>query len=184
MSSGGSKMRQRENARERVPMRRRPYPDCRKLAKADFFTALVCALLVCLHVQWLAAQGQKVAWSAQEQGIVAQLRDLRRLPDEQRAHVTTDLARAIRQLPASPNRLILANGLANLSTEGDFGHDTLQEVATTLAAALRETPPAEDKGQPAAPFVELAQLVRYEHVHASLDSPQFTAAMAKLDADD
>jgi hypothetical protein len=145
---------------------------------------LVCALVLCLHVQWLAAQGQKVAWSAQEQSIVAQLRDLRSLPDEQRAHVTTDLARAIRQLPASPNRLILANGLANLSTEGDFGHDTLQEVATTLAAALRETPPAEDNGQPAAPFVELAQLVRYEHVQASLDSHQFTAAMTKLDADD
>ena len=168
-------MRQGENARGRIPMRRRPYPDCRKLAKADSFIALVFAVVVCLHAEWLAAQGQKVAWSAQEQGIVAQLRNLRSLPDEQRAHVTADLARAIGQLPASSNRLILANGLANLSTEGDFGHDTLQEVATTLAAALRETPPAEDKSQPAAPFVELAQLVRYEHVQASIDSPQFTA---------
>src|ERR1017187_1613087 len=102
MSIGGPKMRQAENARERVPMRRRPYPDCRKLAKADFFTALVCVLVVCLHVQWLAAQGQKVAWRAQEQGIVAQLQDLRGLPDEQREQVSTDLARAIRQFPPRP----------------------------------------------------------------------------------
>ena len=104
-------MRQGENARGRIPMRRRPYPDCRKLAKADSFIALVFAVVVCLHAEWLAAQGQKVAWSAQEQGIVAQLRNLRSLPDEQRAHVTADLARAIGQLPASSNRLILASGL-------------------------------------------------------------------------
>jgi hypothetical protein len=38
------------------------------------------------------------------------------------------------------NKVKLANGLASLSTEGDFGHDTLQEVATTLAGALREYP--------------------------------------------
>ena len=81
----------------------------------------------------------------------------------------------------------LASSLANLSTEGDFGRDTLQEVATTLAAALRETPvPKSSKavGQPAMPYVELAQLVRYEHMQASLDDPQFAAAMSKLEADD
>jgi thiol-disulfide isomerase/thioredoxin len=33
-------------------------------------------------------------------------------------------------------------------------------------------------------YVELATLVRYEHVKASLDNQQFTAAMAKLAADD
>ena len=75
-------------------------------------------------------------------------------------------------------------GLANLSTEGDFGHDTLQEVATTLADTLRQQPAPDDHGQPAAAYSELAQLVRYEHVQASLDVPQFKAAMAKLEADD
>ena len=78
----------------------------------------------------------------------------------------------------------LANGLANLSTEGDFGHDTLQEVATTLAEALREQPVQAKKGQSSAAYVELAQLVRYEHMQASLDDPQFAAAMSKLEADD
>ena len=34
------------------------------------------------------------------------------------------------------------------------------------------------------PYVELAQLVRYEHVQASLDDLQYAAAMAKLEVDD
>ena len=50
--------------------------------------------------------------------------------------------------------------------------------------ALREQPPPENRGQPDAAYIELAQLVRYEHVQASSDSPQFAAAMAKLAADD
>ncbi len=33
-------------------------------------------------------------------------------------------------------------------------------------------------------YVELAQLVRYEHMQASLDDPQLAAAMQKLEADD
>jgi peroxiredoxin len=78
----------------------------------------------------------------------------------------------------------LANGLANLSTEGDFGRDTLQEVTTTLANALRESPVPPEQSQPVPPYVELAQLVRYEHMQASLDDPQFGEAMQKLEADD
>jgi peroxiredoxin len=94
--------------------------------------------------------------------------------------------------------------LAGLSTEGDFGHDTLQEVATTLADTLRERPvpwakPAEQKSSdagsnaaprvPAYPYIELATLVRYEHVEASVDlnlnnDEQYRAAMAGLEADD
>src|SRR4029077_1366121 len=72
-----------------------------------------------------------------------------------------------------------------LSTEGDFGHDTLQEVANTLASAIREQPPKPGKnGEPNGAYDELAQLVRYEHVQTSVDAPQFAAAMAKLEADD
>ena len=57
-------------------------------------------------------------------------------------------------------------------------------MATTLADTLRQQPVPDDKGQPAAPYVELAQLVRYEHVQTTLDAPQLKAAMAKLEADD
>ena len=59
----------------------------------------------------------------------------------------------------------------------------LQEVATTLAAALREQPLPAQQGQPPQPYIELAELVRYEDVQASLDDPQFAAAISKIEAD-
>ena len=156
-----------------------------KGVKTSFLAAGFCVFAVLvIRAQSLSAQRQQPVWSEQEKPIVQQLRGLRQLPDERRAQVTKDLALEIRQLPASSNKLTLADSLANLSTEGDFGHDTLQEVATTLATALREHPPAGSGDQPAGPYIELAALVRYEHVEASVDSPQFAAAMSKLVADD
>ena len=149
--------------------------------------ASLCVVVVQMFVMspvsvW--AQKQEVVWSAQEKPIAEQIHGLRQLSDDVRAGVTKQLALQIRQLPATPNKLRLAVGLANLSTEGDFGHDTLQEVATTLADTLRQQPALDDHGQPAAAYLEVAQLVRYEHMQASLDAPQFKAAMAKLEADD
>ena len=140
----------------------------------------------------LAAIGSLVAGPARAQAqdavrtnekvISDQINHLRSLPDDVRTRTTKQLAIDIRQLPAT-NKLNLAYALANYSTEGDFGHDTLQEVATTLAGALREKPPPMIGNQPAQPYVELAMLVRYEHVQASLDDPQFAAALARIDAD-
>jgi len=130
------------------------------------------------------ATDEKIVWSDQEKPIVDQLRGLRSLPDDVRARTTKDLALQIRQLPVTPNKLRLAGALSNLSTEGDFGHDTLQEVANTLAAALREQPQPGKDGEPDSLYVELASLLRYEHVQVFLDTPQFAAAMAKLEADD
>jgi peroxiredoxin len=112
------------------------------------------------------------------------LHGLRSLPDDTRAQQTRQLALDIRTLPPGENKLKLAEGLANLSTEGDFGRDALQQVATTLATALTEHPVPEEHGDPASPYLELAQLVRYEHVQAFVDSPQFGRAMAELEADD
>ena len=109
---------------------------------------------------------------------------MRKLDDTVRVRTTKDLALQIRQLPVVPNKLKLAGALAELSTEGDFGRDTLQEVTTTLATALREQPPAGKPGQPDFLYVELASLVRYEHMQATSDNPQFAEAMAKLEADD
>src|SRR5271169_6981887 len=82
------------------------------------------------------AQKEEIVWSPQEKPIAEQIHGLRQLPDDVRARTTKELALQIRQLPASPNKLRLAVKLANLSTEGDFGHQTLQEVATTLAGTL------------------------------------------------
>ncbi len=148
----------------------------------------------------VSAQKKEVVWSADEKPIAEQIHGLRGLADDVRAGTTKDLALKIRKLPASENKLRLAVGLAGLSTEGDFGHDTLQEVATTLADTLRERPVPWETAKaagggapatlgastraPAYPYVELASLVRYEHVEVALDEEQFRAAMARLEADD
>ena len=153
----------------------------------------------------VSAQQNKIVYSADEKPIADQIHGLRGLPDDVRARTTKDLALKIRKLPAATNKLRLAVNLAGLSTEGDFGHDTLQEVATTLAETLRQRPvpwaKAKDSSEtagspartPAYPYVELATLVRYEHVDAPTnldnlnldnDDGQFRAAMVQLEADD
>src|SRR5579872_6036819 len=99
---------------------------------------------------------EKVTWSGQEQPIVDQIKTLRKLDDSVRARTTKDLALQIRQLPVVPNKLKLAGALANLSTEGDFGRDTLQEVTTTLAKAAQEQSPTEVNGSPNSVYMELA----------------------------
>src|ERR1700724_3401066 len=161
------------------------------------------AALVIIALQLASAQKKEVVWSADEKPLADQIHGLRALADDVRAETTKDLALKIRKLPATDNKLRLAVNLAGLSTEGDFGHDTLQEVATTLAETLRERPvpwakPAEQKNSdagtkatatraPAYPYIELAALVRYEHVEVPVDlnnDEQFRAAMAELEADD
>jgi peroxiredoxin len=136
--------------------------------------------VVFLLAPWpvLAQQRQPVVWSDQEKPIIERLRGLRGLPDDQRAVVTRNLALEIRQLPAAPNKLRLASSLADLSTEGDFGRDTLEQVAATLADTLRQQPGSDDD------YTTLAQLARYEHVMVNMDSPQFRAAMERLEASD
>ena len=146
-------------------------------------TSLLRAGIFVLFSLSICAQ-EKIVWSEQEKPIVEQIRGLRKLDDTVRARTTKDLAAQIRQLPVVPNKLRLAGALANLSTEGDFGRDTLQEVTTTLAQALREQPPAGKPGEPDDLYVELASLVRYEHMEAESDNPQFKEAFARLEADD
>lgn len=132
----------------------------------------------------LFAQKQEIVWSDQEKPLLDTIRTLRKLPDSTRAGTTKQLALQIRELPETPNKLRLADYLASLATEGDLGHDTLQEVATTLAATVKARPVPDLKGQPAEPYVELASLVKYEHVSVSLDAAPLKAAMAKLESDD
>ena len=147
----------------------------------------------------IAIAQDKVVWNADEQPIADQIRGLRGLPDDARTQTTKDLALRIRKLAPSEHKQRLALWLAERSTEGDFGHDALQEVTTTLAESLREHPmpwptpegaggkavaQGNEGREPAETYVELATLVRYEHTQASLDDPQFMTAMKKLEADD
>jgi peroxiredoxin len=145
----------------------------------------VMALAITIFVSHRSlAQKKETLWSSAEKPLAEQIRGLRALPDDVRARTTKDLALKIRQLPTTENKLRLAMGLAGLSTEGDFGHETLEEVGKTLAATLRGRPVPGKKGEPASPYVQLAMLARYEHVQVSLDDPQFAEAMARLEADD
>lgn len=147
------------------------------VALRKFSLALVPLLFLSL-----ASAQQTPNWTEQEKPIEAQIIGLRGLPDDVRAQTTKDLALQIRALPATPGKLQLALKLATRSTEGDFGHDTLQEVATTLADALQQQPP-QQKLNPD-PYDELAQLVRYEHVQATVQDPRFDEAMAALESAD
>ena len=145
-----------------------------------------------LSFQFAPAQNKEVIWTADEKPIADQIHGLRGLADDVRAGTTKDLALKIRKLPPTENKLRLAVGLAGLSTEGDFGHDTLQEVATTLAETLRERPvpwaePKNSDGsgnataarEPAYPYMELATLVRYEHVEVSLGRLRIMSSFAR-----
>src|SRR6266436_3762243 len=171
------------------------------LHRTKLLFVLVAVLLaaVIFPMQLASAQKKEVVWSGDEKPLADQIHGLRGLADDVRAGTTKDVALKIRKLPATENKLRLAVNLAGLSTEGDFGHDTLQEVATTLDEALRERPVPWAKAKesdagggaratrvPAYPYIELATLVRYEHVEVSLNNndEQFRAAMARLEADD
>ncbi len=75
---------------------------------------------------------QRTALTQDEQAISKAMGKLRSTPDADRPQATRQIALEIRKLPAGEHKVSLADGLANLSTEGDFGHNTLQEVATTF----------------------------------------------------
>ena len=142
-----------------------------------FIVVVVGLCLMACASAW--AQNSGPAWTKEEIQIREKISHLRSLPDDVRARTTKQLALDIRALPKTAYKVSLAAGLANLSTEGDFGKDTLQEVTTTLAESLREQPVPMKGNDPAFEYVELATLVRYEHMKVSMEYPQFTAALAR-----
>lgn len=107
---------------------------------------------------------------ASESSIVSGLKGLRGVPDAQRPAATTQLALDIRSLPAGQKKVNLADALSHLATEGDAGKGTLDAVAQTLFLSITETPQPvkEDKVLPR-PYLDLARLIKYEHVHVSRD---------------
>jgi thiol-disulfide isomerase/thioredoxin len=148
---------------------------------------ILALLTAAVFSGWVPSSAQqKPPFSMQEKAIQQQVRALRSLPDDTRAVTTRQLATEIQRLPAGANKLMLAMSLSGLSTEGDFGQDTLQAVATTLAGAIREQRQlrAAKGEEPAGAYAELARLVHYEHVQVSAEDPDFAAAMAKMDSDD
>jgi thiol-disulfide isomerase/thioredoxin len=119
-----------------------------------------------------------------EDAIAKQLSTLRNLPPAQKLATILKLAKDIRTLPAGKTKVGLADNLCHLSTEGDNGAEALQAVADTLAQALTETPVPAKKDWPPMEYFDLARLVHYEHVNATLADPLFAKAAAALDQND
>ena len=147
--------------------------------------------LLLLVVAAVSAFGQSGPSTEAGKAILDRIEKLRSLSDSDRRTETMNLALQIRDLPAGPEKLDLAFGLSNLSTEGDFGRDTLQAVTDTLAQSVQETPPARvhaqnapegDPGRPADEYDELAQLSAYEHMNVNLDAADYKEAVSNLAA--
>ncbi len=128
----------------------------------------------------IAFSGQGQQLSAAGQKIEDVMMHLRTMSDSDRAIATKKAALDIRKMAPSNEKVLLANGLANLATEGDFGKGTLQEVATTLDLAVQETPQQPFHGEPNFAYSALAQLARYEHLKVTDHSAGFKEAMARF----
>ena len=100
---------------------------------------------------------------------------MRGLPtDADRARLAIQVAAEIRALPPGPAKLALAQSIGNLSTEGDLGKEALSAVVAAIDEAIHQTEAF------AAAYVQLASLVRYEHVPAPRPDPALDAADALL----
>jgi peroxiredoxin len=122
--------------------------------------------------------------SASENSITNELKNLRSIPADKRPAATEKIALDIRALPAGMPKLKLADALCHLSTEGDAGAEVMQAVADTLDKSLAETPMPAKGDQVPMPYTDLAKLVRYEGVKATLDDPLFAKASELLVADE
>jgi peroxiredoxin len=139
---------------------------------------LLLVAVILFSVPALYAQATQASLSKQIEG-------LRDVPDAQRPTVTIQIAKDIRTLPAGLPKLKLADALTHLVTEGDPGHDALQNVADTLAQALAEAPqPVAKDGSPAMPYMDIAKLARYEGIATDLKDPMLAKAGEILAADD
>lgn len=142
-----------------------------------FRSTLLAVAAVLLAAPFLHAQ-------VSESAINKQLGSLRSLNNQQRPVATIKLAADIRTLPAGTKKVALADNLAHLVTEGDQGAGALQAVADTLSQALAQSPLPAENDQPPMPYVDLASLVRYKNVTASLNDPLFAKAGQILIAND
>ena len=116
--------------------------------------------------------------------LMSELRSFATAATPQSPALVIKIAAEIRALPAGRHKLELADGLAHLVTRDDVGMPALQAVTDTLSQSLAEFPLPGADDQPPVPYVDLAKLVRYEHVKATLDDPFLAKAALALIAQD
>ncbi|HUB34036.1 MAG TPA: redoxin domain-containing protein [Bryobacteraceae bacterium] len=114
--------------------------------------------------------------------IERKIHQFRGLPtDADRAQLAIQLAPAIRALPG-PEELALATALCGVITEGDLGAKALAAAAGALADSIQGMPKWANAAQPDSGVVlELAGLVRYEHVPAPVENPALGTALLLLE---
>jgi len=115
-----------------------------------------------------------------ESKILGRMQNLRSLPDAQRPAATVQLAADVRALPPGPEKVKVADELAHLVTEGDQGQATVQAVADALRQSLSETPVPSKKGETPMPYMDLANLGRYEGAAEELNDPLYAKAQQPL----
>jgi thiol-disulfide isomerase/thioredoxin len=115
-----------------------------------------------------------------ESAITKQLEGLRQLPEAQIPAAAIKIAADIRALPGGESKVNLADRLVHLVTEGDLGAEARQATADALTEALAASPVPAKNNQPPAPYIDLARLVRYEHVTTTLNDPLYVKATETL----
>jgi peroxiredoxin len=121
---------------------------------------------------------------ASESFVMSELRSLATATTPQMPATVIKIAAEIHALPAGPHKLQLADILAHLASRDDPGQQALQAVADTLAQSLTESTVSDMGDQAPSPYLDLAKLIRYEHVTTTLDNSSLAQAMQKLVADD
>lgn len=116
--------------------------------------------------------------------LVVELKALVNAPTAERPAATLKAASEIRALPVGLFKLQCADALAQISMRDDPGAQAFDAVAAALDEALGSFSVSGRDGQPAEPYLDLAQLVRYDHIGVALDDPHFAQAMAELAAAD
>jgi len=117
---------------------------------------------------------------AKESTIVDQLKSLRSVVVAQKPAEVIKIAGEIGAFPAGDKKVQLADSLVHLVTEGDQGSDARQAAADALAKALAGSPVAPKKDEVPMPYLDLANMVRYEDAAIKLDDPLYAKATQKL----
>jgi peroxiredoxin len=134
------------------------------------FLSLIVALLI--------PQGKP---TKDGEAILRRIIGARDLPSARRGPELVDIAQNIGRLTAGEERVTLASLVVGSATEGDLGRNSLQAVADGLVDALRLSPAAPENGEPAYPYILLAQLERYEGIRVRLPAPELERALKSAD---
>jgi peroxiredoxin len=136
-------------------------------------------ILTTLCWSLVSALAQESSLLEVAKAIDQESRQLKDAQEDVRGPAVRRLLLRIRQQPPE-FAVTLAWNLAVDHADGS-GRDSLQEIADTLANALRNAP--EQQRTPSV-YRTLAELARYDQVSVSLDDPRYSAVMRELDSED